>query len=123
MSCPKISKLLFIFTLFFLLDPTMMSIFLRVVFFLILVVQLCGAVGNSTNSTNATFPTNSSSYSNVTTPLTTLYIGAFFDLESKNGYGNLPIAQLAIEEVNNNKYILPGYRLELIPISTQVSVH
>lgn len=101
----------------------MRNIILRVVFFFILVVQLCGAAGNSTNSTNATFPTNSSSYSNITTPLTALYIGAFFDLESKTGYGNLPIAQLAIEEVNNNKDILPGYRLELVPVSTQVSVH
>ena len=107
----------------------MRNIFLRVVFFLILVAQLCGAAGNFTNatqpnftnSTNASISTNSSIYSNVTTPLTTLYIGAFFDLESKNGYGNLPIAQQAFEEVNNNKDILPGYRLELVPISTQVS--
>lgn len=75
---------------------------------------------NMTNSTNASISTNSSS--NATqVQLTTLYIGAFFDLSKKDGYGSLPMAQQAIEEINNNTGLLPGYKLELVVKSTQVS--
>ncbi len=85
--------------------------------FLILYVTLTKAQ-NVTNTTNASIPTNSSSNA---TQLTTLYIGAFFDLSKKDGYGSLPVAQQAIEEINNNTKLLPGYRLELVVKSTQVS--
>ena len=88
------------------------------IFFVILCINLSQAT-NNTNSTNASVPTNSSS--NATTPLTTLYIGAFFDLGEKNGYGSLPMAEQAIEEINNNTDILQGYRLELVVNSTHVS--
>lgn len=88
------------------------------VFFLFVYVKV-GQGTNITNSTNASIPTNSSI--NATTPLTTLYIGAFFDLGSKSGYGSLPMAEQAIEEINNNTDILPGYRLQLVVSSTQVS--
>ncbi|XP_068676427.1 uncharacterized protein [Montipora foliosa] len=95
---------------------------LSAIFFFILSVKLTQGTANFTNATNASITTNSSSNSpNVTTNLTTLYIGAFFDLDSKSGYGRLPMAEQAIEEVNNNENILPGYRLELVPISTQGS--
>lgn len=73
---------------------------------------------NTTNSTNSSLQTNSTN--NNTTPLTTLYIGAFFDLTDKNGYGALPMALQAIEEINNNPSVLPGYQLELVVKSTQV---
>ena len=86
--------------------------------FVILCITLVKAATNVTNSTNTSLPTNSSS--NNTTPLTTLYIGAFFDLTKKDGYGSLPMAQQAIEEINNNSGVLPGYRLELVVKSTQV---
>jgi len=76
---------------------------------------------NVTNSTNASISTNSSS--NATqVQLTTLYIGAFFDLSKKDGYGSLPMAQQAIEEINNNTGLLPGYKLELVVKSTQGSL-
>ena len=89
------------------------------IFFAILCVNLSKAATNFTNATNASIPTNSSS--NATTPLTMLYIGAFFDLETKDGYGSLPMAEQAIEEINNNSNILPGYRLQLVVNSTRVS--
>ena len=89
---------------------------LATIFFVILYVNLSKA---QANNTNASISTNSSS--NATTPLTTLYIGAFFDLGTKDGYGSLPMAQQAIDEINNNTEMLPGYRLELVVNSTQVS--
>ena len=73
------------------------------IFFAILCVNLSKA---ATNFTNASI---------------TLYIGAFFDLETKDGYGSLPMAEQAIEEINNNSNILPGYRLQLVVNSTRVS--
>ena len=85
--------------------------------FVILCVTLSKAT-NVTNTTNTSIPTNSSSNA---TQLTTLYIGAFFDLSKKDGYGSLPMAQQAIEEINNSTEVLPGYRLELVVKSTQVS--
>ena len=111
-----------IFTFFIFLTDTTMRQILSAIFFFILSVKLTQGTANFTNATNASITTNSSSNSpNVTTNLTTLYIGAFFDLDSKSGYGRLPMAEQAIEEVNNNENILPGYRVELVPISTQVS--
>jgi len=77
------------------------------IFFAILCVNLSKAVTNSS--------------SNATTRLTTLYIGALFDLETKDGYGSLPMAEQAIEEINNNSNILPEYRLQLVVNSTRVS--
>ena len=76
------------------------------IFFAILCVNLSKAATNFTNATNASI---------------TLYIGAFFDLETKDGYGSLPMAEQAIEEINNNSNILPGYRLQLVVNSTRVS--
>ncbi|KAL9951711.1 hypothetical protein ACROYT_G044433 [Oculina patagonica] len=84
--------------------------------FLILYVTVAKAQSNVTNTTNTSIPTNSSSNA---TQLTTLYIGVFFDLSKKDGYGSLPMAQQAIEEINNNTELLPGYRLELVVKSTQ----
>ena len=85
--------------------------------FLILCATLTEAT-NNTNITNTSIPTNSSSNA---TQLTALYIGAFFDLSKKDGYGSLPMAQQAMEEINNNTELLPGYRLELVVKSTEVS--
>lgn len=94
----------------------MKQIFIAICF-LIPCVSLTKAT-NNTNTTNTSIPTNSSSNA---TQLTALYIGAFFDLSKKDGYGSLPMAQQAIEEINNNTEILPGYRLELVVKSTEVS--
>ena len=62
---------------------------------------------------------------NITTNVnkTTLYIGAFFNLQTKDGRGALPMANQAIEEINNNTNLLHGYRLELVVNSTYVSIN
>ena len=90
--------------------------------FITITIVICRATltkaFNSTNSTNSSLQTNSTS--NNTTPLTKLYVGAFFDLTEKDGYGALPMAVQAIEEINNNPSVLPGYQLELVVKSTQV---
>ncbi|KAJ7372991.1 hypothetical protein OS493_015461 [Desmophyllum pertusum] len=91
---------------------------LTTICFVILCVKLAQAT-NVTNSTNASVPTNSSTNA---TELTTLYIGAFFDLGIKDGYGSLPMAEQAIGEINNNTDLLSGYRLELVVKSTQGSL-
>lgn len=97
----------------------MKQIFITICFTVFLFAKLTKAA-NTTNTTNTSIPTNSSS--NAThVQLTTLYIGAFFDLSKKDGYGSLPMAQQAIEEINNNTDLLPGYRLELVVKSTEVS--
>ena len=105
---------------FFLVDQTMKNLFLATIFVVIFCVNFStGKLGNSTNTTNASIPTNSSSNA-TTVQLTRLYIGAFFDLGVKSGYGSLPMAQQAIDEINNNTEVLPGYQLELVVNSTQV---
>lgn len=94
---------------------------MNLIFITVTVVICCATLTkalNTTNSTNSSLQTNSTN--NNTTPLTTLYIGAFFDLTDKNGYGALPMALQAIEEINNNPSVLPGYQLELVVKSTQV---
>lgn len=97
----------------------MKQIFITICFTVFLFAKLTKAA-NATNTTNTSIPTNSCS--NAThVQLTTLYIGTFFDLSKKDGYGSLPMAQQAIEEINNNTDLLPGYRLELVVKSTQVS--
>ena len=96
----------------------MKQILIIICFTVFLFAKLTKAT-NGTNSTNASISTNSSS--NATqVQLTKLYIGAFFDLSKKEGYGSLPMAQQAIEEINNNTALLPGYKLELVVKSTQV---
>ena len=94
---------------------------MNLIFITVTVVIYCATLTkafNTTNSTNSSLQTNSTN--NNTTPPTTLYIGAFFDLTDKNGYGALPMALQAIEEINNNPSVLPGYQLELVVKSTQV---
>jgi len=109
--------LCFFFSL--LADQTMKQIVVTICLTVFLFAKLTKAT-NVTNSTNASISTNSSS--NATqVQLTKLYIGAFFDLSKKDGYGSLPMAQQAIEEINNNTSILPGYKLELVVRSTEVS--
>ena len=103
-----------------LLQTETMKQLLNTIFFVILCVNHNKAT-NITNSTNASILTNSSSNATTPTQLTTLYIGAFFDLGTKDGYGSLPMAEQAIGEINNNTDMLPGYRLELAVNSTQVS--
>lgn len=106
--------------MFFLVDQTMKNLDLATIFVVIFCVNFSTAqLGNSTNATNASIPTNSSSNA-TTVQLTRLYIGAFFDLGTKSGYGSLPMAEQAIDEINNNTEILPGYQLELVVNSTQV---
>lgn len=95
----------------------MKQILIIICFTVFLFAKLTKAA-NATNSTNVSIPTNSSNATQV--QLTTLYIGAFFDLSKKDGYGSLPMAQQAIEEINNNTNLLPGYKLELVVKSTQV---
>lgn len=97
----------------------MRQILIIICFTVFLFAQLTKATLFKTNVTNVINPaSNSSNASQV--QLTTLYIGAFFDLSKKDGYGSLPMAQQAIEEVNNNTGLLPGYKLELVVKSTQV---
>ena len=97
----------------------MRQILIIICFTVFLFAQLTKATFFKTDVTNVTIPaSNSSNASQV--QLTTLYIGAFFDLSKKDGYGSLPMAQQAIEEINNNTGLLPGYKLELVVKSTQV---
>ena len=53
----------------------------------------------------------------------TLYVGAFYPLTkafSSWGQGCLPAAELAVRHINQRGDILPGYRLQLINMDTQV---
>lgn len=96
----------------------MKQILITICFTVFLMTKFTKAI-NATTTPNANASTNSSA--NTThVQLTTLYIGAFFDLSKKDGYGSLPMAQQAIEEINNNTGLLPGYKLELVVKSTQV---
>ena len=96
----------------------MKQILITICFTVFLMTKFSEAV-NATTIPNANTSTNSSTNTTHVQP-TTLYIGAFFDLSKKDGYGSLPMAQQAIEEINNNTGLLPGYRLELVVKSTQV---
>ena len=50
------------------------------------------------------------------------YIGGFFNLNDKDGWGNLPAAELALRQVNENTTILNGTTVHLVAKqSTQVT--
>ena len=50
-----------------------------------------------------------------------VYLGGFFNLKNKDGYGNLPAVELAINQINNDNKTLPNITLSLVvKQSTQV---
>ena len=52
-----------------------------------------------------------------------VYLGGFFNLKHKDGYGNLPAAEIALKQINNDTKILSNITLSLIAKqSTQVSM-
>ena len=85
---------------------------------------------------NKSFCFNSSSWnktvcnkSNVTCDINTtqctlnpvVYFGGFFNLKDKDGYGNIPAAELAINQINNDNKTLENITLSLVAKqSTQV---
>ena len=65
---------------------------------------------------------NNSTLANSTTPSCNncLYIGAFFNLNTQEGWSILAMAQMATDEINNTTTLLPHHKLELVVESTQV---
>lgn len=51
-------------------------------------------------------------------PKPKLYIGGLFDRRSETGLRILPAADLAIEEINKDNSLLPGYELVLLKDNT-----
>ena len=71
---------------------------------------LCWAQNNSTVANNT-----------IALGRKTLYIGAFFNLHVQDGWSTLAMAQMAVDEINNNTTLLPNHQLQLVVESTKVS--
>ena len=89
-------------------------------------------------STNKTFCFNSTSWNktvcnqnNVTCKINStqctlnpvVYLGGFFNLKDKDGFGNIPAAELALNQINNDNQTLENITLSLVAKqSTQVNI-
>ena len=56
-------------------------------------------------------------------PNPVVYVGGFFNLRSKDGFGNIPAAEIALKQINKNKTFLQDITLSLVAKqSTQVFI-
>lgn len=100
---------------------------------LLIVISNCSTrseLVSETESFNSLFPTDPVTTEITTTttsaPLIDLHIGGLFPITGTGGWlggqGCLPAAEMALEDVNNRPYLLPGYHLKLHSYDSEVSI-